>query len=315
MKKSNIFKQIERLKKIILDSHKVAFYPSSGTNINILKFSNIPVDFVICSDYNHNREIQQGKIITIKADNNLCLRIIIESGIKLDSIFAIQDGAIDGGNYEWVNSVGFLGRALPALNDRFILVNNEHYESYTSFDKGPVKNLGSNIKTDTYKLGKYSTYAPITNNYKIEEYEKEYYEAIQPYNSEHPQIIIKRKSIWEDIEQLDAVFINTKTDNNFKTSLTNYWPDIFKPNKIYDLQDFSTGDAIQSLLDFANSKQFETIGLTPMAYYNNRHLRMNDFYKEVYQLITTWNYVFPKKVIFYHFDKNDYQYLYNAING
>lgn len=307
--------QIKRLKSIIDDTAKVAFYPSSGTAINYLNFNHIPVDFVICSDYTHAQGIHQGKIITVKADNNLCLRIIIEAGIKLDAIFAIQDGAIQGGNYEWVNSVGFLSRLLPALKERFILVNNKDYHHYRSFDEGPVKLLGATNNTAAYRNGVYSTYATNVQEYTIVEYEKEYFDSSDHQINNNIKIIIKRKSIWEEIEDLDAAFINTNNENKYKDSLSNYWPNYYKPIKIYNLEGYSSGLPILGLLHSANHKQIKTIGIIPMVGTSERPDFLDKYYENVYLQIKQWTFKYPETIIFYHIDKNDFKYFYQKIES
>jgi len=157
--------KIKRLKKLIPEDSKVGFYPSAGTNVEAFDFSKIPLDFVICCDYGI-REKQLGKIIAVKAENNTCLRIILDAGIKLDAIFAIQDGFFGGGNHEFINSIGFLSRVLPALKDKFVLVNNPSNSSYHDFSKGPIKRF-KRMKNSLYREGIYSTYDHDVNKYLL----------------------------------------------------------------------------------------------------------------------------------------------------
>ena len=134
MKEFDYKLNIDRLKKIIPTNSRVAFYPSAGINVEAFDFSKLPLDFVICCDYGIEQK-QVGNIITVKAENNTCLRLILEAEIKLSAIIAIQDGFFGGGNYEFINSIGFLGRLLPAMKKKFIFINNAGNNSYHDFSR------------------------------------------------------------------------------------------------------------------------------------------------------------------------------------
>jgi len=310
--KDMINKKIERLKNLIPVNSLIGFYPSSGTNIKAFDFSKLPLDYVICSDYNIKEE-KIGKIITFKGDNNLCLRVIIESGIKLDAIFAVQDGAIQGGNHEYVNSVGFLGRLLPALKNTFVLVSN--IRNYFSFDRGPITQVeyeGIGI----YRQAIYSTYDLDVNNYEIKCFN---INNVAPHSiniTGEKKIRIFRKSIWQDQTKLDAIFKGTRDrgTGDEKIALMEYWPSSYMHDKLFNIFDLTKQGSIIPLLNFCNEKKLNTIGLVPFvagACVDRRYNRIvRTGYLQLHEEYRDWNEVYPKEIILYHFDSNDFAELY-----
>lgn len=320
-------RNINRLKELIPNKARVGFYPSSGTNIHVFDFTPLPLDFVICSDY-HVKEYNNNKIITVQADNNLCLRYIIEAGIKLSAIFAIQDGAVEGGNYEFVNSAGFLGRLLPALNKTFILVNNPNNQSYTSFDKGPVKRVKGDVSA--YRDGHYSAYAHDTSDYHIIRYKKDYHASTNlgleiDYEIDESRYVKQRaakllktwyKTIWEDQKWLDGIFVrkNTLDGKQEKTSLKKYWPANYLANKVFDITPLTKQGSVIPLLEFANSKKLKKVGLVALT---NEKGKFHPHYKHFKQNIEEylyWPKEYPQEIHLYFIDKNSYQFALSSLN-
>jgi len=303
---------INRLKDLITNGSRVAFYPSSGTTVEAFDFSRLPLDYIICSDFNIE-EKQLGKIITFKGDNNLCLRVIIESGIKLDAIFAIQDGAIEGGNHEYVNSIGFLGKALPALNNAFVLVSN--MSDYFSFERGPIKHVRCK-GLRAYRQATYSTYDTNVNNYDIKCFKINDNTSHTIHVSENKTINILRKSIWQDQNKLDGIFKGTKDRNTGKKreSLKKYWPIDYMEDILFDIFDLTLEASILPLLEFANNKKLVNIGLVPFMAGRYREHGYSRIVKKGYQQFVedfkNWDKLYPKQINLYHFDKGDFKELY-----
>jgi len=307
--KEQISASIERLQKSIPKGSRVAFYPSAGIHIEQFDFSNLPLDYIICSDYDV-KEFANDKIVSVKADNNLCMRLIIESGIKLDAFFAVQDGAIQGGNYEFVNSIMFLGRLLPALNNEFVLVSN--ISNYFDFYRGPIKKI-ENPDIKLYRSAVYSTYNTNVANYDIQKFEIINYKSHQIKLNGKRAINIYRKSIWQDETQLDAIF---KGGVLQREALKGYWPKSYMPDKLFNVFDLTPDASIIPLLELANKKQFTNIGLVPFVAKTNRdnwgnHTKENEKYSQLIKDFESWEYEYPQTINLYHFDKNDFEILYS----
>ena len=303
---------IKRIKELIPVGSRVAFYPSSGTHVEAFDFSKLPLDFVICCDYDVG-EKQLGKIITFKGDNNLCLRILIESGIKLDAIFAVQDGAIDGGNHEYVNSVGFLGRALLAVNNTFVLVSN--ISNYFAFERGPIKLIPFD-GIEIYRQAIYSTYDTHVDHYEIRHFEKMDCASHIIQIGQHKTIQLFRKSIWQDQNELDALFkgLKDRGTGERREALAGYWPSEYMEDKLFDIFEFTPEGSILPLLEFANRKGFAKIGLVPFAagpYRNRGYNRIvRNGYQQFVEDFRNWGHEYPKQINLYHFDKDDFGELY-----
>ena len=305
---------VDRLKQLITFGARVAFYPSAGTHVEAFDFSKLPLDFVICCDY-HVEQKQLGKIITVRAENNTCLRIILDAGIQLDAIFAIQDGFFEGGNHEFINSIGFLGRLLPALKDEFVLVNNPGNKSYHDFRLGPIKRLKKNKITNLYRSGIYSIYDQDVRGYKIIRYRKDYTCSSQAEISIGIRMKVWRKSIWEDQNMLDGIFVRT-TDieyGNPKKSLEHYSPEIVAGSKIVDITALTPKGSILELLTYANIHRMRKIGVVPFAEYAKSGRSTNVVYENMLKEIAGWDYAYPEKIYFYHVDEGDFMPVYNYI--
>lgn len=306
---------VDRLKQLIKSDSRVAFYPSAGTHVEAFDFLKLPLDFVICCDYGVEQK-QLGKIITVKAENNTCLRIILEAGIKLDAIFAIQDGFHEGGNFEFINSIGFLGRLLPALKDKFVLVNNPGNSSYHDFSSGPIKKLRNTKNASLYRSGTYSTYNHNVNDYKIISYKKDYTCTNQAEISIGKRIKVWRKSIWEDQNRLDGIFVRT-TDielGNLKESLKHYTPEKITGNKIIDITELTPQGSIVELLEYALQHKMRKIGLVPFAKFSESRQSIDTVYENMLIELENWDYAYPEKINFYHMDKGDFKPVYQYIS-
>jgi len=306
---------IDRLRKLIPEGSKVAFYPSSGTNVEAFDFSKLPLDYIICCDYGI-KENQLDKIITVKAENNTCLGVIIESGIKLDAIFAIQDGFFGGNNHEFINSIGFLGRLLPALKDEFVLVNDPNNNSYHDFGKGPIKRSKHPKNESLYRSGIYSTYDHDINKYKIVKYRKSYTFSNLVYISIITKMQVFRKSIWEDQNWLDGIFVRT-TDiqyGNAKDSLEHYCQNKIIRNKTIDITELTHNGSILPLLKFAHDNMMAKIGVVPFAEDSNSGLSVSTVYENMLEELASWDYYYPAQISFYHMDKGDFKPVYKYLS-
>lgn len=308
--KDFILEQVSRIKRIVPVNARIGFYPSSGTVIENFNFDSLPLDFIICSDYDI-QEKHVGKIITVKAENNTCLRIILESGLKLDAIFAIQDGFFGGNNFEFVNSVGFLSRLLPALKNKFILVNNARNKSFHDFGSAPVKQIKARKEIEMYRTGIYSTFDRNVKSYKVVKYQKDYPKFKNIKIDEFRSIRVYRKSIWEDQKVLDGIFINTLENKSGKKkeSLMHYWPNDYLADKICDINSYTTEGSLIPLLKFANESSMKRIGITPFAERKNTNRSPDEIYQALKEILA-WHCKYPEQINFYHLDKGDYEQLY-----
>jgi len=324
--KEKISAAIKRLKELIPKGARVGFYPSSGTQIAVFNFDQLPLDYVICSDY-RIAETVQGKIVTVAADNNLCLRYIIEAGIKLDALFAIQDGAIEGGNYEWVNSIGFLGRVLPAMKKSFVFVNNANNANYKSFSEGPVKKIQDDVPI--YRAASYSTFDVNTNTYSIVKYRKDYRGSRtlgfeEEYNikenkhvERHTKSFLKihYKTIWEDQKWLDGIFVRKRMLNigMEKTSLRMYWPDNYMSEKVFDIPSLTSYGKLLPLLLFAAKNKLEKIGLVALTGEIGKLSNYEQVFEQNYQELLDWTEPYPKEIHLYFIDNKNYKFALDTI--
>lgn len=326
--KQKIKKGIARLKKLIPKDSRVGFYPSSGPVLEVFNFDQLPLDYVICSDY-EIKETKEGKIVTVQADNNLCLRYILEARIKLDAIFAVQDGAVEGGNYEWINSVGFLGRVLPALNKTFVLVNSPYNEGYINFDAGTVVKIDDDVPE--YRNANYSAYFQDTTNYQIFRYKKvnkvgrtlnlnetfQIDEAGKVTKEVKSFLKLHYNTIWEDQTWLDGIFVRKRSLNNkdLKISLKKYWPSNYMPDKVFDITPLTIEETLLPLLEFANEKRMSKIGLVALTGKTQRLFPyFKHFEKNIHEILN-WTKPYPSEIHLYFIDKNGFKFSNETVKN
>jgi len=301
--KESINRSIERLKRIIKPHSRIGYYPSSGLLIDVFDFSQLPLDYVICSDYDI-KNIEKGKVIAIRGDNNLCLRIMYEAGIKLDAVFAIQDGVNEGGNYEFTESYGFIGKLLPLLKKRFVWVSNTKWHATIRFN---YFNRIEDIDLEIYRNATYSLWDPKVSNYRICQFNKDNSTSLEIGISETKSIYIHYKSIWEDINKLDAIFYSQYMQDE---EMKYFFPHTYKNYQIFNINEITSHANIRPILEFAEKNKLEKIGLTPFVSIQKGDMNEKEIYLKMIKDIKKWKGKYLREINFYHVDFFDYSTFY-----
>lgn len=274
-----------------------AFYPSSGRDENENKWKNCPYDYVILCDKEAGKNTIDGKIISIKADNNCALRLIYYAGIKLNCIICKVCGRFEGGNYESNNSIEWLGRILPIMKNEFIYITSAtgRMECSKNYTEGPVRIIKGEDKPNW--LGDIPNKRSPVLRLIVQRLAKTFHPQYT-IDTGRTSITIQRQSIWKDVRNgLDGFFIskrNRKAMDNFLS--------ISAKSKLRYLQDFIIGNSILSALEEAEKMKWETIGMTPWANGNYTHF-LND--------LKSWKGEYPKVIKLYHLEKKCFSMLYN----
>lgn len=272
------------------------FYPSAGLDTTENCYKNCPADYVILSDKEAGKDKIEGKIISIKCDNNYALRLIYKASIKLDYIVLKNTGTWEGGNFEVCNSVMWLGRLLPILKSEFLYITNAlgRMERSKNFSEGPVK-LIKDFEYPNWLEDIPNKRSPV-KQYIVQKLAKSFYPE---YNMEigGRTITVQRKSLWENTGKLDGFF----TSINCKTAMQYFLTDELKEKNRF-IQNFKDGNSILPALQEAERMKWDTIGFTPFG--NGNYLQfLND--------LEAHDGEFPKVIKLYHLEKKCFNMLYS----
>jgi len=95
------------------------------------KFLKLPYEYIILNSKSfgtRGKEQQMrlagDKLILMPFDNEYCIRLMIDAGLKISLFVGIQDGCCEGGNHECINSQTFFSRLSPLIADECHYLTN-----------------------------------------------------------------------------------------------------------------------------------------------------------------------------------------------
>jgi len=235
----------------------------------------------------------KGNIICLRADATEAVDIFRKYGIKFDYFTVINEGWV---HYPALNHNAFTAYALPIFKDEYFHFAWDEYWKY-------IKKL------------------PFATKGKIEPEDPSYLEVYSQSDDE-PRILVRlsgringsicrtfnkvkvcliRKSIWEDADELDRIFISLRSTQLHEGC---YWGKIKERNDKVAFMGKSNISAYQDLLTEADlSVGNKVVGFIPMG--------LKEHYQQVIDFINAYDFRNIKEIRFYHIDSNDFSDLYN----
>ena len=121
---------IESLAARLTPESSVLLYLSSGRYLP--EFQDLPFDCVIAADRCHADNQFEGKVLKLSTDNNAVLRLLLFHHIQVDCVMAVNDGCLEGGNFECAYRGSALGRLFPILKDGSLWITDhgDHYQRW-----------------------------------------------------------------------------------------------------------------------------------------------------------------------------------------
>lgn len=184
---------------------KTFVYFASGGRLKE-EYDTLPFDRVILIDksgdgVNWHRLDQSKKVLNWKVECNISIDKMLEEDILLDAIMIKNEGLGEGGGDYPLFGRSFFSRVLPLLKDKTILVTqmNHYGDLYAKLiDKLPIT---------LEKIDNTEYQSSFGND--IDVFEIKRIDIIKEVSSINETDIIyyQNKSIWEDKNQLDALFI------------------------------------------------------------------------------------------------------------
>ena len=265
---------------------KTLLYLASGTYTE--GYKELPFDNAILVDTSFKSINSEGNLITLKADAVEAVCLLQNIGVKIDTFVCINEGLSEGGGVYAINSNWFIGLLMPLLKENYVHISCPSYygsgcwRKYTNipFERETIEpNHASYVdpKMFSYCWGERSTVevrSKIVSPPKILQFD-------------NVEVAIHRKSIWEDYEKLDKLFVRATNDEKKRVS------------KLFPKATSMT-DSFDNILNDCGTKGFSDIGFVPW---------LRGEYNGVIETVKNYKGV-QIKVNFYHLNKNDFRQLY-----
>ena len=258
-------------------------------------FLHLPFDYVILNSFFFRRKEQgqyirlvNGKVMLMPFDNEYTIRLLIDAGLKIDCFVGIQDGCVEDGNHECINSQTFFSRLSPLLPKELIYITN-HFFNYRKpggnrlpFTLHPL--AMDQIHFDPVCLYRYNS---IPLKLKIFKVKRIYSESLF-FKAGKIHIHVHHASIWDSKGKVDGWVIPDYPPN----VLMNYLPD-FNNHQYLMLHDAKAG-----MLNWANQNKHNTIAA--VAFDTDEKMT-----KVLLPQLKNWSEPYPKRIDFYHLKKNE----------
>ncbi|MBU1097318.1 MAG: hypothetical protein KKB34_12615 [Bacteroidetes bacterium] len=276
---------------------KTLVYFASGNYQEV--YQKLHVDKIFLIDDCFKRRIKTntkienvGNVTCIGMDCLEAVDYLKQQNVKIDYFVSLNEGLYEGGGRYAINSDTFIGYAMPLFKDKYIHIMNKEYY-----------NKRYNVSMDL--------------PYRIEELDTSSREYISPfvfskakYHEGHAKVFrmqrindsisidlglkinltIKHNSIWNDYDELDLLVI---------TFLPNGTEDFFKSQgKVINLRK----NNLNAIFRYCKFNKISKMGITPWRKGN---------YKEFIETLQKYEYEYPKEIILYHLNKDDYNGIKN----
>jgi hypothetical protein len=283
---------------------KSLVYFASGTIIN-KDFLDLNYDNIFLIDYDFRGNSYYGdKIFCLKLDCIEAISLLKKLRITINCFVGLNEGLSEGGGHYPINSDCFLGYSFPLFSDTLIHIGCKDYYYGKEFshlwrhfldlpylEKHNLK-LGDPEYISPLMFSQWGERASVTLLKKKSTKEHKF-----TFNGQ--VVTLRHKSIWEDIEQLDAIYV--RYDNSYqkerieaieKKAYPVKYNGLYTPN--YKTYSFA------EVIDMCNSLKFNKIGIVPTGGNNLKMIEEIKLKKSDY----------PNEIILYHLNKDDFSMLY-----
>ena len=262
------------------------------------EYLHLPYDYIILNSFLFYKREQGeyirlvgGKVLLMPFDNEKAIRLMIDAGLKIHCFVGIQDGCVDGGNHECINSQTFFSRLSPLIKDECLYITN-HLFNYR-------KPKGNRIHLDFLVLARESIpFDPAClcrdpSDIARWKYFKVHHPAdeILFFKVGKVHVHVHHESIWDCKESVDGWVIPAYPPY----TMDNYVPGF--NNRQYMIH----RDAMHGMLTWANQNKHNTIA--SVAFDTDENMVNN-----LLPQLTYWTEEYPKCIHFYHLKKNEHCY-------
>jgi HEAT repeat protein len=259
------------------------------------EYLHLPYDYIVLNSFlfrkreqRENIQLVEGKVLLMPFDNEKTIRLMIDAGLKINCFVGIQDGCVDGGNHECINSQTFFSRLSPLIKDECLYITN-HLFNYR-------KPKGNRIHLDFLALARESIpFDPACLSREPSDMARWKYFTVQRpvlesvfFKVGKIDIHVHHTSIWDYKEKMDGWVIPGYPP----LTMDNYVPAF--NNRQYLIH----RDAMQGMLIWANQNKHHTIA--SVAFDTDENM-----VKKLLPQLTYWTEEYPKCIHLYHLKKNE----------
>lgn len=287
----------------------VLFYASSTRYYR--RYLDLPFDYIILCNHEYFNQsgmrLFNNKVIEWPSDNNRALRVLMEVGVKIDCFVGIQDGCIDGGNYECVSSNSFFARLSPVLKDKVIYITN-HWDA-------PNHEYTENVVHTHGFLNNH--FAPLTDDNDLPKMDPEIRlseyitdddrKFIIPIKRKDPNTVVvqvnrigiaaSNASVWDFEQDFNCIIHPPYSFSPRRRPYDDYRNPFVSNVKDRDYRVYKTYvNNPVLLLEDAVTYKWKNIASVPF---------LRGRYNEFVDLCKNWNDRFPEKIHFFHLEDRD----------
>jgi HEAT repeat protein len=259
------------------------------------EYLHLPYDYIVLNSFlfrkreqRENIQLVGGKVLLMPFDNEKAIRLMIDAGLVINCFVGIQDGCVDGGNHECINSQTFFSRLSPLIKDECLYITN-HLFNYR-------KPKGNRIHLDFLALTRESIpFDPACLCREPSDIARwKYFKVHHPadeilfFKVGKIHVHVHHESIWDCKESVDGWVIPGYPPY----TMDNYVPGF--NNREYMIH----RDAMHGMLTWANQNKHNTIA--SVAFDTDVNM-----VKKLLPQLTYWTEEYPKCVHFYQLKKNE----------
>jgi len=221
-------------------------------------------------------------------DNEYAIRLLIDAGLKINCFVGIQDGCVDGGNHECINSQNFFSRLSPLLPNEFLYITNHlFYFRKPVANRLPFKFLLLKQKRFPFDPACLSNYQSDLSKLMLFKVSRMASESML-FCIGNINVHVHYASIWDCMEKADGWVIPAYPPNVIR----NYLPD-YNTSKY-----LRKSEAVDNMLEWALENKHSLIASIPFD--SDENMAANLPYE-----LATWRGVYPESIHFYHLKKNE----------
>jgi hypothetical protein len=281
---------------------KTLVYFASGPNRP--EYQNLYFDKIILIDncFKNRRRFPKnvfniGKVTCVGMDCLESIEYLKKENIKIDCFVSLNEGLYEGGGSYPINSDMFLGYAMPLFKEQYIHIMNKNY-----YHKMYNVSMDLPYSIEEIKVDDNRYLSPFI--FSKDNYHKSHAKVLQMRRNDATKTEIKinspiklhiiHDSIWNYYEELDACGISFS--NQGQRDFFEKIPKILNLNII----------EINEVFNLCVEKQFNKIGFTPFG---------RGSYKKFLKKLEAYKKDYPKEIIMFHLNKNDYSEIKEYIGN
>ncbi len=220
----------------------------------------LPYDYIILNSKSFGLRGQAGKIrmagkkvILMPFDNEYCIRLMIDAGLKIRFFVGVQDGCCEGGNHECINSQTFFTRLSPLIGEQCLYLTNHLFLRRRPVEKRlPFKFHSFRLERLPFDAACLSDYKEVTAKWRLFKVSRVPSDSVF-YMIGNTGVHVHHTSLWDCNENIDGWIIPHYPPQ----VLHNYLPG-FNPEKyLFHKQ------AAEEMFSWANENKLETIASIP----------------------------------------------------